>query len=169
MVVTPRKCPGRDLPSSLSLRPSTITTVLAPAEYISSVLGANSRSTPSRSNISRSRSKLRGYLLKSSVGPNCAGFTKMETTTTSLCCLARRTSERWPSCSAPMVGTRPMALPARCAARSATLVSAIDLTVCISGEACACAPTPARVPPAFPWANGRTHSQTGRCRPPHPP
>jgi len=37
-----------------------------------------------------------GYLLKSSVGPNCVGFTKTDVITTSACVRAVRTSERWP-------------------------------------------------------------------------
>src|SRR5258708_19066558 len=51
---------------------------------------------------------LRGYLLKSSYGPNWVGFTKIETMTTSHSLRALRISERCPSWSAPMVGTNPM-------------------------------------------------------------
>ena len=42
----------------------------APAGYISSTGGANSSSTPSCSSNSWSRSKGRGYLARSSFGPN---------------------------------------------------------------------------------------------------
>ena len=53
-------------------------------------------------------------------GPNCSGFTKIDTTTTSASSRARRTRARWPSCSAPMVGTRATDAPA--ARRSASSV-----------------------------------------------
>src|ERR1700747_2644796 len=49
----------------------------------------------------------RGYLLKSSDGPNCVGLTKIETTIGEDSPFAARISEKWPSCSAPIVGTRP--------------------------------------------------------------
>src|SRR5580700_3322556 len=49
----------------------------------------------------------RGYLLKSSDGPNCVGLTKIETTIGEDSRFAARISEKWPSCSAPIVGTRP--------------------------------------------------------------
>ena len=44
---------------------------------------------------------------------NCAGLTNSVTTTTSQLARARRMSDRWPSCSAPIVGTSPMTRPAR--------------------------------------------------------
>ena len=49
---------------------------------------------------------VRGYLSKSSFGPNCSRFTKMLATTGSPCWRARRISDRWPSCRLPMVGTK---------------------------------------------------------------
>ena len=55
-------------------------------------------------------------------GANWAGLTKMLTTTRSACSCASRTSDRWPSCSAPRVGTRPCAGVASAHA-SATVVT----------------------------------------------
>ena len=45
-------------------------------------------------------------------GPNCFGFTKIDTTTTSRSERARRINDAWPSCSAPIVGTSPTSAPA---------------------------------------------------------
>src|SRR5918999_1489038 len=70
-------------------------------------------STPSAVASSMSRASSRGYASRSSPGPNWAGLTKSETTTTSHCSRARRISERWPPWKAPMVGTRPILRPAR--------------------------------------------------------
>src|SRR6266702_115909 len=53
-----------------------------------------------------SASSVRGYLSKSSFGPNCSRLTKMLATTGSPCWRARRISDRWPSCRLPMVGTK---------------------------------------------------------------
>src|SRR5579872_5848677 len=80
---------------------------MAPAGYISPGVGAKRISTPSVSSNLRSCSKVRGYLARSSLGPNCRGLTKIETATTSHFAFAARTSERCPSCNAPMVGTKP--------------------------------------------------------------
>ena len=44
--------------------------------------------------------------MKSSLGPNWSGLTKTEATTNGACLRASRTSERCPSCSAPIVGTK---------------------------------------------------------------
>ena len=53
-------------------------------------------STAASSNF-RSRSRLRGYLSRSSFGPNCVGLTNMLTATESHSALARRASEICPS------------------------------------------------------------------------
>src|SRR5580700_3334757 len=131
-VVTPRKWPGRERPSSLLLSPSTVTQVTAPAGYISSTDGANSSATPSLSRSSRSRSKLRGYFARSSLSPNCAGFTKIDAATASQEALAACTSDKCPSCSAPMVGTNPNRLPPRRAARHAARMSSTVLQILIA-------------------------------------
>ena len=68
---------------------------------------------------------VRGYLSRSSAGPNCSGLTKMETAVTSQRAFDARTSERWPSCSAPMVGTNPRVLPLRVTWRQAAFISAM--------------------------------------------
>ena len=59
-----------------------------------SIAGAKIRSTPGFSSRPRSRSNVRGYLAKSSVGPNCVGFTKMDTTIASQEASAARTSDK---------------------------------------------------------------------------
>ena len=46
IVATPRKCPGRQAPSSGSATAPTSTHVACPGRYISSLLGANTRSVP---------------------------------------------------------------------------------------------------------------------------
>ena len=43
--------------------------------------GANTIAAPRRSHSARSADSSRGYAAKSSFGPNCVGFTKIETTT----------------------------------------------------------------------------------------
>ena len=55
---------------------------------------------------------------KSSFGANWAGLTKIETTTRSARRRARRTSARWPACSAPMVGTSATVSPLAAGARN---------------------------------------------------
>ena len=67
-----------------------------------------------------------GYEDKSSVGPNCVGFTKILTTSASHCNRAARMRERWPSCSAPIVGTNPMVTPSR---RNRSLHAVMDCGV----------------------------------------
>src|SRR5438105_5308593 len=69
-------------------------------------------STPSASSRTRSASNGRGYLAKSSVGPNCAGLTKRLTITRWFSRRARATSRSWPAWSAPTVGTKPISSPA---------------------------------------------------------
>src|ERR1700735_392003 len=107
-VATPSKWPGLARPSQRSLRPLTATEVLNPAGYISSADGAKRTSTPRFARASRSASKVRGYFLRSSAGPNCFGFTKMDTTTGEHFRFASRTREKCPSCNAPIVGTKPI-------------------------------------------------------------
>src|SRR3982074_2337490 len=86
----------------------------------------------------QSRSNSRGYFDKSSVGPNWVGFTKIETATESHCAFAARTSDKCPSCRAPMVGTRPSRLrPARAsrqAARASGMVAHIFIVQSKSSE-----------------------------------
>src|ERR1700722_624912 len=98
---------------------------MAPGGYISSTEGANNNSTDSFSNSARSRSKSRGYFCKSSRGPNCKGFTKIDAATTSHEAFAARTSDKCPSCSAPMVGTNPNRFPLRLASRHAARISSM--------------------------------------------
>ena len=108
--------------------------VTAPEGYISSMLGANRRSTRSCSSSARSRSKLRGYLPRSSLAPNWMGFTKRETATRSHCAFAARTRERWPSWSAPMVGTRPRRLLSDGGPRLAARISSMVRQILIARE-----------------------------------
>src|SRR5688572_13855943 len=74
---------------------------------MTSSVGIQTRSTPRGSSRLRSRFRSRGYLERSSLGPNWVGLTKMDTITWSHSSLARRTSERCPSCRYPIVGTSP--------------------------------------------------------------
>ena len=67
--------------------------------------GANTASAPAASHFAASSSSWRGYLSKSSFGPNWVGFTNIETTTVSASSFALRTRLKCPSCSAPIVGT----------------------------------------------------------------
>ena len=77
----------------------------------------------------------------SSGSPNCSGFTKMLTATTSHSARARVISEVCPSCSAPMVGTSPTTPPVERArsstARQAATVSATSTvpTYTLAGSA----------------------------------
>ena len=122
-VATPAKCPGRAAPSSRAATGPGWTRVASPGGYISSAPGAKAAVTPSRAQRARSAGSSRGYAARSSPGPNCVGLTKMETTLAALSRTARSTSEAWPPCSAPMVGTRPIPVPApaRNARASATV------------------------------------------------
>ncbi len=77
---TPRKWPGRCLPSStLSSCGRSITTSAPPGGYISSAEGWNTQSTPAAAHLARSASSGRGYLDRSSPRPNWVGLTKMLT------------------------------------------------------------------------------------------
>src|SRR5690349_20271634 len=149
-VVTPRKCPGLDAPSSRSLNPSTVTQVLAPAPYISSADGVNTTSVPSLRNISQSRSSERGYFARSSVGANCVGFTKIETTTSPQRLFAARASDRCPACSAPIVGTRPIETCFNRASRNASRTCSIVLQIFIP-ELTRREPTQYQPPTASGW------------------
>src|SRR5271170_2841481 len=129
-VVTPRKCPGREAPSRRSPSPSTSTQVEAPAGYISSTVGAKIRSTPSASRRAQSVSNVRGYLARSSLGPNWVGFTKIETVVMSHVAFDAFTSERCPAWSAPIVGTRPSDLPSWRRTRQADCISLAFEMIC---------------------------------------
>jgi hypothetical protein len=59
--------------------------------------GAMGPTTPRSARRSESRSSCRGYLSRSSFGPNWAGLTKMLATTTSLFSRASRTKVRCPA------------------------------------------------------------------------
>src|ERR1019366_5372840 len=64
-------------------------------------------STPSSAQIATSRTSFRGYFVKSWAWLNWRGLTKIVVTTVGLSARPRRISERWPSWSQPIVGTRP--------------------------------------------------------------
>lgn len=61
--------------------------------------------TPSSSR--QSASSVRGYFSRSVASLNWVGLTKMDTTVCVFSDTLRATSERCPSCSAPIVGTKP--------------------------------------------------------------
>src|SRR6267378_2569546 len=92
---------------------------------MSAASGARSESTPACSNFSLSDSKVRGYFEKSSVGPNCFGFTKIEAITGEHSCFARSISRRCPRCSAPIVGTSPTMRFCARACRACSFIHAI--------------------------------------------
>lgn len=50
----------------------------------------------------------RGYLLKSSLGPNCVGLTKIVVIVKPHCLTDSATRLTWPGCNAPIVGTSPI-------------------------------------------------------------
>ena len=78
--------------------------------YIESVAGANTMSAPCPPAASRSASSVRGYLPKSSPGPNCVGLTNIVTTVKSHSRLRRVDQAQVPCVQAPIVGTRPIGL-----------------------------------------------------------
>src|SRR4029450_4895839 len=118
-VVTPLKWPGREAPQSGVVSSCTATSVRKPGGYISSTDGAKTASTPASRAWRRSPSMSRGYVAKSSCGPNCLGLTKIDITTTSHSRRAACPRLMWPACKYPIVGTRPIRLPAaRCAAKN---------------------------------------------------
>src|SRR4030095_3000633 len=118
-VVTPLKWPGREAPQSGVVSSCTVTSVRKPGGYISSTDGAKTTSTPASRAWLKSPDMSRGYVAKSSCGPNCLGLTKIDITTTSHSRRAACTRLMWPACKYPIVGTRPIRLPAaRCAAKN---------------------------------------------------
>src|SRR5579863_5424321 len=105
-VATPPKKCGRKLSSRPAVAgPSGTIRVAKPSGYIVLTSGCQIRSTASASSLATSVFHVRGYDPKSSVGANWVGLTKIETTTFRARRLASRTSDTWPSWSAPMVGT----------------------------------------------------------------
>ncbi len=133
-VATPSKWPGRDAPSQRSLTPRTDTVVAGGSGqdgYISVTGGTKTRSAPASAQASRSRSSVLGYRAMSSGSPNCSGFTKMLTATTSHSARARAMREVCPSCSAPMVGTRPTTRPVARARSSTSRQAAVVSTTSI--------------------------------------
>src|SRR5439155_21859832 len=96
-VATPAKWPGRAAPSSGSpISPGSMR-ILSPGGYISSTLGTNAAATPAASSVARSFASWRGYLVKSSFGPQCGGWTKIDTTGASVSRFARPTGVRCPA------------------------------------------------------------------------
>src|ERR1051326_6081968 len=85
--------------------------------------------------MAESFSASRGYLEKSSFGPNCVGFTKTDVMTTSACARAVRTRERWPWCSAPIVGTKPTRLLAWRASLLMAVTSAAEVRMSMGKKA----------------------------------
>src|SRR5687768_7418858 len=84
-------------------------------------------SQPRASSIARSCASCRGYLSKSSPGPNCVGLTKRLAIVRSAIDLERSISERCPSCRAPMVGTSPTVSPAAFQCETSALTASIVL------------------------------------------
>ena len=124
---TPPRCPGRQVPSRDADSPPKSREVTGAVGYISPVLGANTAAAPSAAQSRTSSSKSRGYASRSSPAPNCSGFTKIDTTVMSVSATDRRSRLRCPSCSAPMVGTRPTAAPrARAASQNARAAATVE-------------------------------------------
>src|SRR5689334_21511025 len=93
-------------------------------------------STPSDSQIAMSRASLRGYCVKSDASLNCRGLTKIVATVVALSSRARRISARCPSCSQPIVVTRPTG---RATSASASRSSALLRTTRVEAAGCGCA------------------------------
>src|SRR5690349_3714768 len=93
--------------------------------------GVKRQSTPRSRASARSRFRSRGYLAKSSAGPNWSGLTKTDVTTRSADSRARSTRRRWPSCSAPMVGTNATRAPRARWARVQARMSGSPVISCI--------------------------------------
>ena len=108
-VATPQKCPGRAAPSQFSAGPVTEIVVASSCGYIVSGSGSQTNALPHASRVARSPASSRGYRDKSSAAPNCRGLTKIDVTAAAPDVTAERTNARWPSCKAPMVGTRAIA------------------------------------------------------------
>ena len=124
IVATPSKCARpRTAPSNDSATwPATRTVVAKPVGYISAGAGAKTTSTPACSASRRSASSTRGYAARSAGSSNWVGLTNTDSTTVSFSDAAADSSERCPSCRAPIVGTKPI-VPVR-AGRSAARRSA---------------------------------------------
>src|SRR4051812_38803207 len=88
-------------------------TVWLPGWYIADASGQNARSMPAPRALAMSPASSRGYRDRSSLGPNWVGLTKIVRITTSAWARAARTSARWPSWSAPIVGTTAIRWPSR--------------------------------------------------------
>ena len=109
-VSTPWKNPGRNSPSRISPVGPGSTMTSCSCGYISRTLRREHQvhAAPPRRRPGPA-SRVRGYLSRSSFGPNWSGLTKIETATVPpgpASSRARRSSARCPSCSAPIVGTR---------------------------------------------------------------
>src|SRR5580698_3067811 len=96
--------------------------------------GAKMALTPAASSFWESDSKVRGYLARSSLGPNCVGLTKIDVTTWVHSRFARSTSAIWPAWRAPMVGTRPTILFSARARRADSFIQDTVRIVSIVGE-----------------------------------
>ena len=129
---TPRKCPGRCLPSSASVSCGRSTTISDSCRRIH-LLGGRIEDADRRPARGIFPDRIRSGAdtsLKSSRGPNCVGFTKMLTAVNGAECLAYSISDRCPRCSAPIVGTS-ASLPslARCARHSAIVFTTVIWSV----------------------------------------
>src|SRR5579872_1568778 len=96
--------------------------------------GAKITSTPASESFCESVSKVRGYLARSSLGPNCVGLTKIDVTTCEDSRRARSTSAMCPAWRAPIVGTRPTILFSARARRADSFIQATVRTVSIVGR-----------------------------------
>ena len=75
--------------------------------------GRRTKSALSLRSVSRSVCTVLGYCARSAGSSNCVGLTKILTNVRSFSARLRLTSDRCPSCSAPIVGTKPRLNPAR--------------------------------------------------------
>src|SRR5580692_11046364 len=96
--------------------------------------GAKIASTPADSSFVASESKVRGYLARSSLGPNWVGLTKIEVTTWVHSRFARSTRAMCPAWRAPIVGTRPTILFSARARRADSFIQATVRIVSIVGR-----------------------------------
>ena len=108
-VATPRKWPGRCSPSSMAPSCSTSTQVWKPGGYISSaVRGEEHVDARLLGELRRRAPRRAGTRPDRRPRSNWAGLTNRLATTSSFSSRAARKSARWPSWSAPIVGTRPI-------------------------------------------------------------
>src|SRR6476620_1419452 len=124
-VHTPRKCPGRDLPSSVLDNEVSATNVERSVRYTSSADGRNKRSTPAFRQNSSSPFSGRGYRLYSPPGSTWSGFTKLLTATSPRVPAASRGTRISSPCAlgnAPIVGTSTRRFACGCACASAMVV-----------------------------------------------